>query len=369
MFRILDKYLVKEFLTPFIYCIFAFVILFVVGDLFENLDDFIQQDASLSIILRYYMYSLPTIFIWTSPLAVLLALLYQLGYMKRYNEMEALKASGISFMRIVFPFIIVGAIISLAVFFISENLVPKCSRITEGIKSEYVKGDKEVKEKVIRQITFFNKAKNTSLYIDKVSPDKKNVEEVSLREFFPNGKLKRERFGKRGVWLDGNLWLMDGYIRRFRLIEDKQIPAGPVDYFIKHRTNFNITLKDLIKIQEESEFMNQQMSLKQLYLYIRKTYTAETLPHRLLVEFYRKFSVPFSMLVVVIMGIAFGSKISKGGALASVGASIGFYIIYYGISSFLVAMGRTGRILPAIAVWVPQILFLLIGSWMLSQAK
>jgi len=366
--KIIDKYIYREFLTPFVYCFFAFMLLFIVGDLFENLDDFIQHQAPWMTVARYYLNMTPYIFVWTAPLAVLLSLLYQLGYMSKYNELSALKASGVSFWRISFPFGMIGVVLALALFGINERLVPPCTEEIASIRKEYIEksqsGGKE-----LSQVAFFSSANDMSFFINKIFPGENRAEDISIREFYPDGALKREWYAKNCRWLDDEWWLEDGYVRRLSRSGGFSGGAGTIENFKKQRIYVKILPQDIIRTNSEAESIGEQMNYSQLHRYLARTYTQETVPKKLIVDLYRKLSLPATILVVTIFGVAFGSKISKGGALASVGASIGFYLIYYGVSATLLALGKMEKLWPGLAVWTPQVVFAGIGGWLLTRVR
>ena len=365
--KIIDKYICKEFIIPFSYCFFAFVLLFIIGDLFENLDDFIKQKLPWQIIGKYYLFLIPTIFIWTTPLAVLLSLLYQLGYMSRYNELSALKASGVSFWRIMAPFVIIGIIFTFLMFGVNERLVPRCTAEMDYVRNVYIKKKKDAggPEKV-KKIIFFSSAYNMSFYIDKIDRTINEAENISNRKFHDDGTLKMEWYGERGKWLDNSWWLFNGYTRKF---DQEGSIAGGVQFFEKKELAVNVPPQDLIYSQSEMMNIGAHMNFQQLRNYMRRNYTKGTLPQDLVVDLYRKLSMPVTVLVVTLFGIAFGARISRGGALASVGASIGFYLVYYGASSFLLALGKLGKLIPALAVWTPHLVFAIIGGFLLKKTN
>lgn len=368
--KIIDRYIFKDFITPFSYCFFSFVLIFIIGDLFENLDNFIMQKVPLILVCKYYIFLIPSIFVLTTPLAVLLSILYQLGYMSRHNEITILKASGVSFLRAVIPFYIIGIIFSIFLFIVNEKLVPDSSKGLDRIRDLYIKkktirsdkSDKSPNEK----ITIFSNLHNMSLYIDRILTDENTAENVSIREFYKDGSLKREWYGEKAVWAEPNWWLFNGYVRTYPL---SGMGDGGMYFFKKQEVPINIPPEDLITSQKDIGTISNYMNTKELYSYIKRNFIPNTLPKELLVDLYKKLSVPITMIVVTMFGITFGGRISKGGALASVGASIAFYLAYYGVSSFLIAMGKLGRIIPSLSAWTPHILFGIISIYLFRRIK
>lgn len=367
--RLIDKYIYKEFLTPFFYCFFAFVIIFIIGDLFENLDNFILMKGPKMLIFKYYLFLIPSIFVLTTPLAILLSILYQLGYMSRYNELVALKASGVSFWRVMLPFGFLGVVFGLLLFTVNERMIPDCSRELSYIRELYInkKAVERPREKEsieARNITFFSSLYNVSFYVDKIKGDE--AEGLSIREFNTDGSLKKEWYGQKGIWIDSSWWLFDGYIRSYSISGKTN---GGMQFFKKQVVSLDIHPSDLLHSKKDAETISNYMDIKELHNYIRRNFSPANLPRELLVDLYEKISIPFTIFIVVIFGVTFGGRISKGGALASVGYSLIFYLAYYGLSSFLLAMGKLGKLLPSLAVWTPHILFGIVSTYLLKKTR
>src|SRR4030066_1134790 len=122
--KILDRYLIKQFLLTIIFGLLAFTLIFVVIDMMENLDDFIDQNVSMDIILNYYLVFSPEIIKLITPVAVLFAALFTAGKAANLSELTAIKASGVSLFRFMLPFIITTVLISFFSIYFSGYLVP-----------------------------------------------------------------------------------------------------------------------------------------------------------------------------------------------------------------------------------------------------
>src|SRR3970040_488050 len=116
--KILDKYLVKQFLLTIIFGLLAFTLIFVVIDMMENLDDFIDQNVSMDIILNYYLVFSPEIIKLITPVAVLFAALFTAGKTANLSEITAIKASGVSLFDSLFLFFSQLFLFALFLFFL-----------------------------------------------------------------------------------------------------------------------------------------------------------------------------------------------------------------------------------------------------------
>ena len=121
---VLDKYVLRKFIINLLFSIGAFVIIFLVVDLIENIDKFIDRDAEVSTVFIYYVYYIPYIINLTLPISMLLSCLFTLGSMSQHNEIVAQKSAGISLYRIFTPLFIFSFFISIGAGLFSEFVVP-----------------------------------------------------------------------------------------------------------------------------------------------------------------------------------------------------------------------------------------------------
>ena len=115
--------------------------------------------------------------------------------------------------------------------------------------------------------------------------------------------------------------------------------------------------------------LGDDMGFCKLHNYIRRNYTRAAVPGVLRIALYNKISLPVTIIVITIFGLGFGMRMSKSGAFGSIGFSIAFYLIYYGLSSMLIAMGRMERLSPVLAVWTPHLVFGAAGMFLITKIR
>ena len=141
--RILDKYILRSFLTSLLWCILAFVSFYIIIDLFGRLNIIIERKTPLEIVINYYLNLIPLVFVKMCPLAALLSTMYTLANFSRTNELTAAVAGGIHPHRILVPFIFSGFILSLITMVVNEKNVPDAARNAHHIKEIKIKGKRE----------------------------------------------------------------------------------------------------------------------------------------------------------------------------------------------------------------------------------
>ena len=136
--KLLDKYLIKQYVITIIFGLLAFTLIFVVIDMMENLDDFIDQNATLDIILNYYLVFSPEIIKLITPVSVLFAALFTAGKAANLSEITAIKASGVSLFRFMLPFLITTLVISIASIYFAGYVVPHANTVKVNLERKYL---------------------------------------------------------------------------------------------------------------------------------------------------------------------------------------------------------------------------------------
>src|SRR5579862_1166974 len=144
---ILDRYVLKNFLVPFLLCLFGFVAIWLVFDLGDNIGDFIDAKVPLSKVAFYYSTQVPQILVLALPVGLLLALLYALSRMSRTNEIISMLTAGRSLSRILIPLIFVGLCVTGACMVLNYRLAPHADALKKVILDQIVR--RKTKEQLV----------------------------------------------------------------------------------------------------------------------------------------------------------------------------------------------------------------------------
>lgn len=357
--KIIDRYIIRGFIAPFLYCLFIFLFLYIIIDLFGHLDDIIKQNIPSSVVWTYYISSLPLIFVQTTPFAVLLATVFLLGNLNRHNEIVALRASGINTLRIIAPLLLMSVLASAAVYFVNDRLVPGAAVLANTIKEiKFEKGQKEKTDR-LENITVFGKD-GKMFYARYYDIQNKILQDVIILEHDVNQVLRRKITAEKMEWL-GNRWrFYDCVIYRFD--KDGAIIGEPLVFKTKI-LRFYEKPESLLKHQTQLEFMNYS----QLKDYVRLlSFGSERTANRLLVDLHQKLALPFMSIVIMLIGIPFALKRTRAGAIMSMGISIGIAVSFYGINAISIALGKGGFLPPIVSAWAANIIF---GGFGISLIK
>jgi lipopolysaccharide export system permease protein len=348
--KILDRYIIKQFLLTALFSLVAVTIVFVVIDAMEKLDDFIDKQATLAIIAQYYLFFMPEIIKLIMPVAILLASLFVTARMSTQNELTAMKSSGISLYRTMVPYITVALLISSASVYFNGWIVPVANKKKFAIERTYLKKNVitgsganiyvQDSPTQILSIGYFDNTRNVAT-------------RVSIQDFSDtNLTMVTRRIDAASMSWDttARQWILHKGIRRWffnggeQLEEFETQPAG--------RLHFNA--EDLRKKQEQPDEMDYY-SLEQ---FIENQQRAGQDVAKWLVAFYSKTSFPFASVIVVLFGVPFSAMKRRGGVGVQLGISLLICFVYLIVMKVSQVFGYNGDVDPLLTAWAANIAFL-----------
>ena len=356
--KLLDRYILRRFLTAVVFALIAFTVIFVVVDLIENLDRFIDHQVPRPVVAAYYLYYLPYIVTLILPVAMLLASLFSIGQMARFNELIAIRSSGVSIYRILAPVFAAAFLVSLADYYFSETIVPITNDRKFQIKRTYL--DRVPRSVQIRRANvYIQDTPGRRVFIGFFDPRAKVGHNVSVQEYNESRMVKRWD-ARRLVWRDSSWVLESGYFRDF---EKSGEHAQPFDTL--HLAGLNFQPADLASVQKPPE----EMSYGELKLFIREVKRNGGNPRQWLVDLYMKIAFPFSNLIIVMFGAPLASTKRRSGAMVGFGISLAICFLYFGIIRIGQSLGHNGRLAPWLGAWMGNILFGTVAVYLLYRAE
>jgi len=357
--RILDKYLLREFLWPLLYCFDAFVLLMVVIDLFGTLDEFIEFHARLGTVVHYYLILLPEMFVLIMPMSLLLGLLFCLSGLGRHNELIAMRASGVSLMRLALPLLGSGLVATLVVFAVNELFVPRAREHADALMAA-LKGKGE--RGVLENFFFDNTAARRDWYARRFNTRTFEMENPEVHDRKPDGTPDFDVYAERARWINGqwHFFTADVYDHR----HDPPI--------VTHVTETNFpSIKDSPKRLAVEGKSPSQLTSAELRRYIREQRRAGRTAGlaRYEVTYDYRYAFPLTCLIVVLMGIPLGMQVSRSGPLLGVGTALVLVVAFYFLNNITLALGDGGRIPAVVAAWMTNVVFAGVGLVLLARVR
>ena len=355
----IDRYIIAQLIKNFLFALACFIIIFMLVDLFENLDKFIDNKLDFGMVLNYYLYFIPEIVKLITPVSMLLATLFTVGRMINFNEIIAVKNAGVSLMRFMVPFLAVGIVITAISLYFNNWVVPEANKKKFFIERNYLGKYKNVAG---LSKLYFQDSKNQLVLIDQFREVGLTASRVSIQLYKPDSLtiLLKRVDAEQMKWENGGWVLINTAERDFtsgteKLTNYTQITPAEISGLNK----INLVPDQITRKQLKPDEMNYG----ELNNFIESMKKGGQNVNRQLVDFYSKISFPFSSLIVIIFGISIstGSKRRKGLAM-QFGISILVSFIYLGFVKISQSFGYNGDLNPMLTAWLANIAFAAFGT-------
>jgi len=349
--RLFDRYVLGQFGRYLLFSLLAAASIFVVVDLVEHLDTFVDKKASAGIVVMYYGYYLPYILYLVLPVATLLAALFTVGSLSRSHELTAAKASGIGLYRILGHMLALGILLSGANFLFGETVVPYTNKRSADIYRYNIKGVSRDQAERQGRIYLRNKP-GEMVHLDHFDPKTGTVYDLNWERF--SGVILKERLiARQAVWKD-SIWIAQK-AQLWRFYSDSAgVQRIPQQAF----GNLGFTPTDLVKVQTNPE----EMGYWQLKGFVRRLQTMGGDPVRWLVELAFKTAMPFTCAIVVLLGVPIAAQYRRSGMVVGMGIGLLISFVYFALQQFGKVMGYNGDVSPQLAAWLGNGVFILVGT-------
>ena len=352
--KIIDKYIIKQYLTTFFVMFGLFIPIGIMVDFAEKIDKFRENEVPGDLIISYYLD-----FIWyfgsqLYPVFLFLAVIFFTSRLANNTEITAILSSGLSFQRFTKPFFISASIIVSFALFSGMFIVPKSNLNFNEFISEYVKSEeKRNTSRLFKQIN-----ENEYIYVSSYDPSRKRGINFTLENF--DGNELKHKISATTIRWDDSIFRLTNYLKR-TIINDREI----LNKVTRKDTILDFDIDDLAPLNYVAETLNF-FELNELIRYERRAGSPLINSH-LLVR-HKRYTIPLSCFILTLIAISVSSFKKRGGTGANlaIGVSLGFLFIFLDkIFSVLVIKSNFS---PALASWGILIVFLTIALILLKKA-
>lgn len=355
----LDWYIIKKFLGTYIFSIILMVTIAVVFDFNENMDKMMDHNAPWkAIIFDYYLNFIPYFANLFSQLFVFISVIFFTTKLAEHSEIIAMFSSGVSFKRLLRPYMISAGIIALATYYMGAYVIPQSSTKRLEFTEKYIR----------RQQTNF--ASNVQLevgkgviaYIENYQREEKTGMNFSLDKF--KGKklvshLTASSISYDSTYTKKNRWTIHNYMIRQLSGMREKITRGD-----KKDTIINMQPNDILIVKGQE----QELKTPELKRYIiRQKERGFANIQSFEIEYYRRYAMPFAAFILTLIGASLSSRKTKGGLGFSLGIGLALsfsYILFQSLSS---SFAINGNFPPLIAVWIPNIIYAFIAFFVYKE--
>jgi lipopolysaccharide export system permease protein len=357
---LIDRYILKKFLIILSYNLLAFIVIFIVIDLIENLDKFLSYQAALKNVFFYYIYYIPYIIILTLPISMLLSSLFTLGSMAQHNELVAIQTSGVSLYRIIFPLLLLALAISIISGFAGESLVPSSNRARLDIlRFSIQKQSRNIR--LSRNNLAIQDNQNRQIYIQFYETTKQKAHKVNIITSAQDKIVKR---------IDAQFMLWNTLNHYWILYNVSERILDQGQEILTHRDSLifsdsNITPDDLLDL----EILPEEMNYNELNRLVDKMLTLGADARKWLVDLYMKISYPFANFIIVVFGAPLAARKRRSGPALGFALALFISFIYFIFLRTGQVLGHKGDLDPWLAAWIGNIVFGIGAVFLLFKVK
>jgi lipopolysaccharide export system permease protein len=349
----IDRYISGLFWFYFIGGLLVFTTLFLAIDTLSTMVTY--KDAAPSALVQYYAYGMPELIYRMAPVACLLATVFTLSTLNRNNELVALFASGMSLLRVTASILVWVAVISGAIFVISDKVLPDFTKQKNFVFYKDIKKNPSLYS-MVRNEKIWYRSKDTIFNIKTLNPEAREAQGLTLYYFNQNWDLIQMITAQK-VQLAGQNWnLFNGSVTLFT--EDSSFPL--TSQFDKKTIVMSEDAKDLSSTANTADVL----SLRELKDFIRRNKEAglDTVSYE--VDYHSKYGFAFAALVMTIVGIPFSvGRQRSGGIMLNMGICLGLIFVYWIFYSSALTLGKHGQINPVLSAWIPNAVMGLLGLY------
>ena len=354
---LLDYYVIKKFITNFLFVIISFTIIFIIVDIIDNIDKFVNRGISNEEIITYYYLSIPWYISIALPMTILISTIICFVTMQKNNELTALKASGISIWRTSAVLLTSGVLMCFFSFYFDNTIV--VNAFEKKIPIEKKLNNKLSKSSKKNDIYYH--LDNSFLAIKRFNYNSNSGNNISIQQL--NGPDIEYRIdADRMSWIeDKNMWLLKNLKIRYW-------EKGILSYsFVKDST---LSIKDINpSIIKKDNINPEEMNYWQLSYFIDKLKNKGLNYTRWSVNKYFKTAFACTPIIMMIFGIALSITKPRSNYTAGIGLSIIVIFLYYLLIKTGQSLGYNQILPPFLSVWFVNILFISFGSYMFIKSR
>ncbi|MBM2816390.1 MAG: YjgP/YjgQ family permease [Ignavibacteria bacterium] len=358
--NILDRYILKKFLSILIFGLFALCIIFMIVDLMENMDNFIDEKATVLIIAKYYLNFFPEIIKLLMPVAVLISTLFSIGRLSVLNEITAMKTGGLSLYRMMVPLSILCLLLSLGQLYFNGWIVPISNQKKAEIERKYL--HKSTGNRQIYNL-YFRDNPNRNVIMQFYDSEQKYGTKIAIEDYVGNIKPRLvSRIEAEKITWDSikKIWnLKTG--KKFNFAGD----GASMSLFDSSNIELKITNRQLARLNLKIDEMN----FDEVKDYIATLELGGKDVRRQEIEYYGEYAYPFANFIVILFGVPFASVRKKGGIAIQIGAAMIISFLYLVFTKIGQTIGISFDLPPIVVGWSANVIFLCFGLINIFKTK
>jgi lipopolysaccharide export system permease protein len=361
MTKIYFRYLFARLFMPFAVCLAASTLIWIMVDVYGNLEDFLEHKGSVGTVLwtmlRFYSQLVPSMLVQVLPAALLFSTLWTLLALNRRSELVAFQAGGMAPFWLFLPFLAFGAI-WVVVLALDLNWPSPLSLVTRDRLLQQVKGQ-SAKYNVFSNLPYIDRLNRRIWFFQELDVNRNTAKNLSILQRDDNGNDIQQYFAQRGEYTPGGFWRLTGV-----LVIVYNSTGGVQDQINYQQMDTDITTppKQISLGVSPPDYL----TVSQLSQYIATSTSAQENLAKFRTEWWYRFLDPLGLLVLMLFGLLQGARLDRRSAAAGVFKTIIIFLVYFVVMSLVLQMGNHAKLPPFIAAIATQVVFGLVGLSLLA---
>ncbi len=357
--HLLTRYLLSIFLRNTLLALATFSGIYVLIDFFEKVDDFIAAGAPVTLYFSFFLGTLPLIVVQLTPLALLMGTFMTIGSLSRSGELTAMRAGGLSLLRITRPLLLAAFFITALIILTQEMVLPLSTRFTREVFDQRIRG----KQQLQTRDQVWLRVDNRIIHVGQALPEKGELRQVTYFTLDSQFRVTG-RVDATGANFRDNAWSLQN-------VTDRSF--DPQTGEMTSSNNAKQAPFALSKTPDDfhsTDLRQWELNFYDLRRLVRQLQREGSDPTRYRVDMHAHLAAPFACLVMVLLGIPFALQRGRNSSLAvGIVISIATGVTYFILHSITMAFGYSGILPPFAATWSANILFGLTGLWFVLFRK
>ena len=357
--RILDRHLLRSSILPFMVGLLLFVLILLAEVAYNISSTIVGGRVSADLIIKYLLLRAPRAIVWSLPFGTLLGVSMAITTLAHHGEITAMRAGGISFVRICASMILLGVFASSAGLALNQYVVPPTMEAAQRTLAEMMMTQPVVREAYNQ---YFRDEQGRFFYVREMRPAENLLRQVTIWTRDEAGRVRTITVAEQAE-LDGLIWVLQsgaivtldergGVVGAIEQFDAREIMLSRAlqQYYADQRSAAEMApheLRDLIEVRERTGRDTQQL---QVYLHF-------------------KYSIPVACLVFALIAAPLGHGYARRGTYVGVVVAIVAVFLYNGVRSWTLAFGLAGALDPMIAGWTPNLIFGMLGLILLARER
>jgi len=356
--KLIDRYIIGKFLGTFFFSLLLIILIVVVFDISEKIEDFLGREAPLkAIVFDYYFNFIPWIINLFSPLFTFIAVIFFTSRMATRTEIVAILSSGVSYTRLLFPYMLSATVIAILSLVLNNFVIPHATKKRIEFENNYIRNE------------FYNRDKNIHkqispgnyIYLQNYNTEENTGYKFSI-EKFSKGKLYYKLMADNIKWDSlKKAWSINDYYIRYINDMDEYIKKGKRIDTILNFTPAEFGRKDnTIETMDYNELVSYIDSEK-----LKGSDHIELLE----LEKHKRIAFPFATFILTLIGVSIASRKIRGGIGMHIGLGIGISFTFIMFMQVTTTFAASGLVSAFVAVWIPNIIFSFLAWFLLKKAQ